>query len=147
MIGGSKFAGRSALKVPWKPESCWSGIPHLLGTYSTVMSILDATLSPASDSSSSSNALLSALNLTIGRIDYTNNLTTMWLNPNLATFDYLNPPSPDAEYAGLAPAFNSMSIYSRSGSFDEITVLAIPEPSSIAFVGLAASLTPLNRRR
>lgn len=117
------------------------------GTYSNFMSILDASLSAASDGSSSTSASLSSLNLTIVRIDYTNNLTSMWANPNLTTFDYDNPTSPNAVYANLAPVFNTISIYSRSGSFDEITVMTIPEPSSLAFVGLAASFTLFHRRR
>lgn len=117
------------------------------GTYSSVMSILDATLQPAANGSSSSSSLLSNLNLTIARIDYTNNVTSLWVNPNLATFDYENPTSPSAVYANLAPVFNGISIYSRSGSFDEIMVMTIPEPSSIAWVGLAAGLVVFSRRR
>ncbi|MES2982312.1 MAG: PEP-CTERM sorting domain-containing protein [Verrucomicrobiota bacterium] len=116
------------------------------GTYSSVMSILDASLNAASDGSSSTSASLSSLNLTIVRIDYVNNVTNMWVNPNLATFDYENPTSPNAN-ANFAPVFNTISVYSRSGSYDEITVMTIPEPSSMAFVSLAVSLALFGRRR
>jgi hypothetical protein len=117
------------------------------GTYSSFMSILDATLQPAANGSSSSSSLLSNLNLTIARIDYTNNVTSLWVNPNLATFDYENPTSPSAVYANLAPVFDGISMNSRSGSFDEIMVMTIPEPSSIALVGLAAGVVVFSRRR
>lgn len=103
------------------------------GTYGTKMSILNASLSAAADGSSSSSANLSALNLVVARIDYANQNTKMWVNPNLSTFDYENPPTANATYAGLAPAFNGIALYTRNpGKFDEITVMtmAVPEPAS-----------------
>lgn len=110
------------------------------GSYGSYMSILDTSLSPASDGSSSSSASLSAENFTVVRIDYVNTDTKMWVNPDLATFDYSNPTSPDATYTGLAPAFDTIAIYSRSpATIDEIRVLtAVPEPEETAF--LSASL-------
>ena len=113
------------------------------GTYSGVMSILNTTLNPASDGSSSSSASLSALNLVVARIDYQSVTTTMWLNPDLTTFDYQNPTTPNVTYAGLAPAFNTIAIYSRSpAKVDELTVMAepVPEPSPTVFLGIGASI-------
>jgi hypothetical protein len=113
------------------------------GTYGTVMSILDTTLNPASDGSSSSSASLSALNFVVARIDYQNNVTAMWVNPDLSTFDYQNPTAPNATYAGLAPAFDTMAIYTRSpANLDEIKVMwePAPEPASILFFGMGIIL-------
>lgn len=107
------------------------------GTYGNFMSILDASLQPASDGSSSSSANLSSLNLVIGRIDYENHNTEMWLNPDLSTFSYHSPTAPDATFAGLAPAFDAIAIYSRNpGQVDEITIKAepVPEPGSAALI-------------
>ena len=114
------------------------------GPFGGRMSILDATLNPAANGSSSSLANLSALNLVIARIDYQNDSTSLWVNPNLSTFNYENPATADATYAGLAPAFDSIAIYSRSpGSVDEISIMAeaVPEPSSAALMltGLGAA--------
>ena len=107
------------------------------GTFGTVMSILDASLNPAIDGTSSSSAGLSALNLVIARIDHQADTTAMWLNPNLSTFDYQNPATPDAMYSGLAPVFDEIAIYSRSpASVDELTVMReTPEPSSLPILG------------
>jgi hypothetical protein len=107
------------------------------GTYGTVMSILNTSLQPASDGSSSSSASLSGLNLVVAQIDYQTDTTMMWVNPDLSTFDYQNPTTPDATYAGLAPAFNTIAIYSRSpANVDEITVMAepAPEPASASLL-------------
>jgi hypothetical protein len=104
------------------------------GIYGGVMSILDASLNPAANGSSSSSASLSALNLVVARIDYQNDSTSLWVNPNLSAFDYEAPTSPDATYAGLAPAFNTIAIYSRSpGNVDELSVQAepVPEPTTV----------------
>lgn len=100
------------------------------GTYASYMSILDANLAPAGNGSSSSTALLSDLTLSILRIDFNANSSSLWTNPNLASFDYLNPTAPNATFAGLAPAFDQISIYTRSpGTFDEIKVFSVvPEP-------------------
>ncbi len=101
------------------------------GTHGGMMSILDASLNPAANGSSSSSVSLSTLSLVVARIDYQNDSTSLWVNPNLSTFDYENPAAADATYAGLAPVFNTIAIYSRSpGSVDEISVMAeaVPDP-------------------
>ena len=107
------------------------------GTYGARMSILDNNLNAASDGSSSSLANLSSLNYVVVRIDYQNNDTEMWVNPNLSTFDYENPTTPNASYAGLAPAFDSLAFYTRNpASLDEFRVMAepVPEPAPVLLV-------------
>ncbi len=123
------------------------------GTYGGVISILDTALQPASGGASSSSATLSALNLLVVRIDYTANATMLWTNPNLATFDYLNPGNHDAIYEGLAPAFDTLDFYTRNpGRIDEIAVYsAIPEPATtaslVAGMALVAASVAKRRRR
>jgi len=120
------------------------------GPFGGQVSILDATLNPAANGSSSSSANLSSLNLVIARIDYQNDNTSLWVNPNLSTFNYENPTTPDANYAGLAPAFNTIAIYSRSpGSVDELSVMAepVPEPTTFSLVLMAAGVGYVWRRR
>jgi hypothetical protein len=120
------------------------------GSLGSKMSILDATLNPAANGSSSSSANLSSLNLVIARIDYQNDSTSLWVNPNLSAFDYENPTTPDAAYAGLAPAFNAIAFYSRSpASVDEFTVMAepVPEPTSAALMMTGLGLAYVWRRQ
>ena len=116
------------------------------GTYGGVMSILDTSLQPASDGSSSSSASLSSLNLVVALFDYQNNTTEMWVNPDLSIFDYLNPSSPDVT-ANFAPAFDAIAIYTRDpGSVDEIQIMSVPEPASFSFLGLGVVLWKLRKR-
>jgi len=120
------------------------------GPLGSQMSILDTSLNPAANGSSSSAANLSALNLVIARIDYQNDSTSLWVNPNLSTFDYENPTTADATYAGLAPAFNSIAFYSRSpGSVDEISIMAepVPEPCSVSLMLAGIGAAYVWRRR
>lgn len=120
------------------------------GPNGSFMSILDASLSPAANGSSSSLASLSALNLVVARIDYQNDTTSMWVNPNLSAFDYEAPPTADATYAGLAPVFNGIAIYSRSpANVDEITVMAeaVPEPAIGSLVMAALGTFFLYKRK
>lgn len=125
--------------------SLTGGIGGNGGTYGPKVSILDATLNPKSDGTSSSAANLSGLNLVVVQIDYQGDTTSMWVNPNLASFDYLNPPAPDAIYPGLAPAFDKIAIYSRSpANVDELRVMRIqptvPTLSRPALIALALAL-------
>lgn len=89
-------------------------IGSISGSY---MSIVDA-----SSNVSSSSANLSAQNLVVVRINYDLNKTEMWVNPNLSTFDYLNPVNPSASLTNFAPVFDNFSIFIRSGSIDEISI-------------------------
>jgi hypothetical protein len=116
------------------------------GSFGGVMSILDTSLQPASDGSSSSSASLSGLNLVVALFDYQNNTTEMWVNPDLSTFDYLNPSSPDAT-ADFAPTFDSLAMYTRSpGSVDEIQIMSVPEPAAFSLLGLGVVLWKLRKR-
>ena len=116
----------------------------------STMSILNASLQPASGGSSSSSAALSSLNLVVARIDYQNNDTKMWVNPDLSTFNYQTPPAANAEYLGLAPTFDTIAIYSRSpANVDEIMVMQepVPEPGSASLLIAGAALLSCRRLR
>lgn len=129
-FGSSSGGGTPNLRL-FKEGALTGGIGGNGGTFGGVFSILDTTLNPASDGSSSSATSLSTLSLVVTRIDYVHQSTSLYLNPNLATFNYLNPGTPQATYAGLAPAFDQIALYSRSpASFDELRVIsAVPEPA------------------
>lgn len=99
------------------------------GCPGTVYSILDNGLAPQAGGASCSAAPLGTLSLVLVRIDYDNPGTRMWINPNLATFDHLNPPASQAQFTGLAPAFDRIAIYSRSpGNIDELSVFRVSPP-------------------
>jgi hypothetical protein len=119
------------------------------GTYGSVISILDTTLSPAANGSSSSSANISSLNFIVVRIDFAATNTALWVNPNLATFDYQNPGAPNATYANLAPQFDKLAFYSRNpGIADELTILSmqVPEPNTAALLFLGIAIALFRRR-
>lgn len=101
------------------------------GTYGSKVSILDATGNPPSDGSASAGTLNSQ-SLVIVRIDYSNNSTSMWLNPDLSTFSYLTPPTATVSLAGLAPVVKNIAFYSRNtySKFDELKVYKIVSSSN-----------------
>lgn len=90
----------------------------------TNMSLLNADGNAALITSA--NRLDSANLLTILRIDYSSGTTSMWTNPNMSTFDYLDPPTAEGT-TSLAFSFDSISILIRQGSLDEISVLRVVE--------------------
>jgi hypothetical protein len=149
-FGSSSGGGTPNIRL-YDSGSLTGGLGGNGGTYGTVMSILNNSLNPAADGSSSSSASLSALNLVIARIDYSSDTTMMWVDPDLSTFNYQSPTTPNAMYTNLAPVFNTIGIYSRSpGNVDEITVMAesVPEPApalllmvGMTFYGLRRLLT------
>lgn len=94
------------------------------GCGSAVYAIMNAGL--ATIAASCSSVSLNTLSAVVVRIDYAANVTRMWVLPSLVGFDYLNPPAPSAEYAGLAPAFDRISVYSRNpATLDELRVFRV----------------------
>jgi hypothetical protein len=62
--------------------------------------------------------------LLLVRIDYSSSTVDLWVDPNLATFNYGSPPTANATLTSYAPTFNRVDIFNRvSGSYDEITVM------------------------
>ena len=100
------------------------------GTYGTKISILDADLAPKSDGTSSAGTL-NADTLIILRIDYTRTISTLYLNPDMSTFSYFNPPTADATWSGLAPSIKTIEFFSRSGvKYDEFKVYSVTGTSA-----------------
>lgn len=111
----------------------------------THVSILNSSLNP-SDANAVSDALLSNLNLLVLQIDYNSNTSKLWTNPDLATFDYFNPATAPDATSNFAPAFDRVDIYFRSGaSIDEIRIMSIPEPATLAL--LCAGAFAIFRKR
>jgi hypothetical protein len=88
----------------------------------------DCNITHNPDTSSCTRAPLSATNLVVVRIDYGCSAgTRMWINPDLSTFSYANPPSPDARWDGFAPAFDTVQIFCRENcNVDEFRVFQAP---------------------
>lgn len=101
------------------------------GTYGSKISILDTSGNPPSDGSASAGTL-NSLTLVVFRIDYTNNSTAMFLNPDLSTFSYTSPPTPTVSLAGFAPVVKNIAFYSRNGysKFDELKVYSVTASAS-----------------
>lgn len=76
-------------------------------------------------------APLTQLNLTILRIDHSTDSTSIWVNPNLSTFDYLNPPTANGTATSFSPAIECLELITRnSGDFDEIKIMKISGTNS-----------------
>lgn len=104
--------------------------------------ILTAGLTAATPSGDSGVSMYSgATRLLVVRIDYSASQTDMWVDPDLSTFDYFNPPAADATATSLAPTFDRIYLYNKnSGSFDEITIMRVVSESSPQ--GSSSSATP-----
>lgn len=99
------------------------------GNGASDMAILDPILlQPVASSGVSMNQRL----LTIVRIDYAANQTSIWVNPDLSTFDYASPPVADGLAAGFAPTFSAIDPFTRTGSrVDELRVMRLVPPSPV----------------
>ncbi len=68
-----------------------------------------------SNTTVSTSSSLSGLKLVVIRFDYDNNNMKLWINPNLATFDYSNAPTPSTEINNITvSSFNRLELYFRS---------------------------------
>lgn len=103
------------------------------GTHGSKVSILDSTLSPNTDGSSSAGTLNGQKFVILG-IDYTESRTSLWLNPDMSTFSYYSTPTPSAIYQGLAPRFQTIYFISRytNMKFDELKVYNLSTTSDPA---------------
>jgi hypothetical protein len=100
------------------------------GNGGTAISIMDANLSVKGDGTAS-YGLLNSTSFIILQIDYVSQTTEMWVNPDLATFDYLNPPAPNASWPGLAPKMARIAFYARSGAkYDEFRIYRVDRPAT-----------------
>ncbi len=93
------------------------------------ISIMDAGLGVKSDGTASAGTL-NATSLIILQIDYISKTSQMWINPDMSTFDYINPSAPDAIYPGLAPKMARIAFYARNGvRFDEFKLYRVDRPA------------------
>jgi hypothetical protein len=151
-FGASSGGGTPNLRL-LNNSSLTGGVGGNGGTHGSYWSILGTSLNPLSNGASSSSTALSALSFVVLRIDYSAVSTSLYLNPNASTFDYANPGTAAATYAGLAPAFNEVALNSRSpAAFDELSVIrysAVPEPAvtATATASAMALLAWIHRRR
>ena len=91
-----------------------NGSPHTIN-------ILDSGLS----NGISSGSAIGDQSLVVMRINYDSNTTELWVNPNLSSFDYVNPGSADAQ-AAYDIEFDQIELVFRSGaSIDEISVFKL----------------------
>lgn len=86
----------------------------------------------------SSGTPILGLHLNIVRIDYSAQTTKLWVDPTLATFDYMNPPAANATVTSFAPAFDQLTLITKGGAYDEVTVMRI-SPLPAAPTGFTAS--------
>lgn len=78
---------------------------------------------------------VSVLSLVVVRFDYDSGNIKIWIDPNLATFDYANTPSPSAEINSVTtPSFNRLELYFRfngNPGIDEILAFKLSSPPII----------------
>jgi hypothetical protein len=104
------------------PGQTWA-IGNNGGADTTHITIMDGSLTPVPGGVST--ALLSAVNLVIVRIDYDAQATSVFINPDMSTFDYGAPPAATLSISNFAPAFDLISINFRvSSSLDELHILS-----------------------
>lgn len=115
------------------------------GNGGTAISILGTDLQPKAGGSSSFGTL-NATSFVVLQIDFYSKLSQMWVNPNMATFDYFNPPAADATYVGLAPKMYTMSIYARQfgAKYDEFKIYRVDRPAAPE---ASASSTPVTYQK
>lgn len=96
----------------------------------SLISILDGGLNVKGDGTASFGTL-NATSLVMLQIDYLSNTTQMWVNPDMATFDYFSPSTPDAIWPGIAPKMARIAFYARDGAkFDEFKIYRVDRPAA-----------------
>lgn len=107
----------------------------------TSISILNDSLSVKGDGTASFGTL-NATSFVMLQIDYLSKTTQMWINPDLATFDYFSPPAPNAIWPGLAPKMARIAFYARDGArFDEFKIYRVDRPAAPEFTSTSVPTT------
>ena len=127
----STGGGTPNLRFVDETNQLTGGVGSNGGTYHSKISILNTSLNANPDGSSSAGTLNGQGFLIIG-IDYLLNKTSLWLNPDMSSFDYLSTPLPSAVYFDLAPRIQSLNFVSRYGNmkFDELKVYSVVTTSN-----------------
>ncbi len=98
------------------------------GNGGTAISIFDSAFNTSAQASAGT---LNSFSFIVVKIDYTNNKTSMWVNPNLSTFSYFNPPTADAQFLNLAAPVKTLAFYARSGvKYDELKIYKLSGTTS-----------------
>jgi hypothetical protein len=105
------------------------------------ISILDGSLAVKGDGTASFGTL-NATSFVMLQIDYLSKTTQMWVNPDMATFDYFSPPAPNAIWPGLAPKMARIAFYARDGArFDEFKIYRVDRPVTPEFTSTSVPTT------
>ena len=90
-------------------------------------SILSSSLTLLSNSGVSMRT--GTTTLLVARIDHNSSRTDLWVNPDLSSFDYANPPASQASADGFAPTFDRVWLGLREGTMDEIRIMRLAAPA------------------
>ncbi len=148
-FGSSSGGGTPNLRFTDSFTNLAFGLGGNGGTYGSHFSILDSALNPATNGSSTAlSSSLANANLVIARVNYSNDTISMWVNPNLASFNYSAPPTPDASDIINNPDFNNIANYTRSpGTISDLQVFTVPEPATTSLLAAGIILASLQRLR
>lgn len=148
-FGSSSGGGTPNLRFTDSLTNLCFGLGGNGGVYGSHISILDSTLTAASNgSSTATNSLLSNVNLVLARVDYSDDTISLWVDPNLASFNYITPSTPDASLFDTNLDFNNITIVTRSpGTISDLQIFTVPEPTTLSLFGTGALLASLWRLR
>lgn len=122
-FGSQSGGGTPQLRLMDESSQWTGGVGANGGTHGSKVSILDSTLNPNIDGSSSAGSLNGQQFMILG-IDYAENKTSLWLNPDMNTFSYYTNPTPSTVYLSLAPRIQTLYFISRytNMKFDELKI-------------------------
>lgn len=129
----ANFGTQSGLGTPtfrfYDSASVLSG--GIGGNGGSAISILGTDLQPKAGGGSSYGTL-NATSFVVLQIDFYSKLSQMWVNPDMSTFDYFNPPVANASWPGLAPKMAKMAIYARNNGakYDEFKIYRVDRPDA-----------------
>ena len=119
------------------------------GTGTTGQGYWTVITSSSSSPTVNSQVDLGTKTLLLDEINYNTGKSSLFVNPDLSTFNYLDPAiTPNVTVAG-APSFNGIDILDAHGTISDIQVFAaVPEPATYAVAaGVLLAVQGFRRRR